>query len=1180
MLGLCKAVTEFSEYESMARRIRDHRENILACPVAVAGLSPIHKAHLIGAYHRNTGESVVVICADDQELKRLGNDISAFCEAEVTILPDRSLTFYSVDTASREWELQRLRTLRQISDGHAPILLATPDALLRRTMPPEVLKGSALTVQVGKEYKLSDLRAHLVACGYVYCDRVEGVGQFAVRGGILDFFSPAHNRPVRVDFFGDEVDNMGFFDPDTQRRTENTDTADILPAAESLPHLAPDGIDGLLRDMEALKNGLNRKKNADETKAVLSADIERLSQTGNLPSADKYMALIYPDLTCALDYISSDTAVFVCETPKVKERIKSYLWQSDEDAKTLIESGTITGAQAVFNETYERFISFLSKNPLVQLESFLSGSIEPRPKEILSMSAKQLPSYGLSFETAAEDVTHYRKNNYSTVILASTPMRAQHLFDLLTKNGENLDNTALEYHLTALPPKGSVFVTVGSLSAGIEYPSAQIAVITEGQFTTDNRKKSKKTKSDSKDRMKIESYSDLSVGDLVVHEHHGIGQFVGIEKIKTDGAERDYIKIVYAGTDSLYVPATQLDLVSKYIGAGEDAHIKLNRLGGTEWHKAKSRAKGSAKDMAKKLISIYAERKRRPGFSFAPDDEWQKEFEDAFEYEETDAQLRSTQEIKKDMLAPTPMDRLLCGDVGFGKTEVAFRAVMKCILSNKQAAILVPTTVLARQHYLTALRRFSGYPVKIAILSRFQTPAETKEILRKLSSGLIDFVIGTHKLLGKDVKFHDLGLLIIDEEQRFGVTHKERLKEIAKNVDTLTMTATPIPRTLNMALSGIRDMSILEEAPRDRQPVQTYVLEHNDAIICDAIRREIARGGQVYYLHNRVENIDRVAARLKDRLGDDVQVAVAHGQMDETALNSVMNRMSENEVQVLVCTTIIETGIDIPNVNTLIIEDADKLGLAQLHQIRGRVGRSPRHAYAYLTYRTGKVLTEVGTKRLSAMREFAGFGSGFKIALRDLEIRGAGNLLGTEQSGNMISVGYDMYLKLLEEAVLEERGEKAEKAIDCEADLSVSAHIPNTYIPVTEERMDIYRRIAFVKTREDADDVIDELCDRYGDPPHSVMMLIDIAQLRGEAARAGISAIRQKGDTLMFYTEVPDLAKISALCAVHAYKGRIMMNAGEKPYISLKLRSDENPLTVSKNIVSVYARSESSLDEK
>ena len=1173
MLGLCKAIADLSEYQSIERRIKEHRNGVTATPVALGGLSPIHKAHIAGAYHRLTGEPILVICADDGELKRMRADLSEFCGEEALILPYRELTFYNVDMASREWELKRLQALSAITDGHAPILLATPDSLLQRTMPKTILKTAAMTISVGKEYRISDLRARLVANGYSYAERVEGVGQFALRGGILDFYSPAHDRPVRVDFFGDEVDNMGYFDPDTQRRIENCEHATILPAAEVLPHLAPDGINGLVSSIAELrKKNARRKKNANELEAVLAADSERLTETGNLPSADKYIALIYPELTCALDYIDPSVTVFLSETPKVHERVKGFLWQYAETAKTLLESGVISGEQAEFTADTEHFLTFLSRNPTVQLESFIGTGIEPRPKELLTLSAKQLPSYGLSFETAVEDVAHYRRSGYATVLLASIPMRAQHLFDLLTKNRDDLTSTAVDYHLATLPPKGAVYIAVGMLSGGIEYPSLKLAVITEGQFTTDSRKKPAKVKKENKDRVKIQSYSDLSVGDLVVHEHHGIGKFVGIEKIKTDGAERDYIKIVYAGTDSLFVPATQLDLVSKYIGAGEDAPVKLNKLGGTEWVKAKTKAKGAAKDMAKKLIAIYAERKRRPGFAFDKDDEWQKEFEEAFEYEETDAQLRSTEEIKKDMMAPTPMDRLLCGDVGFGKTEVAFRAVMKCILSNKQAAILVPTTVLARQHYMTAIRRFAGHPVKIALLSRFQSPNEVREILRKLQSGMIDLIVGTHKLLGKDVKFHDLGLLIIDEEQRFGVTHKERLKEIARNVDTLTMTATPIPRTLNMALAGIRDMSVLEEAPRDRQPVQTYVLEHDDSIICDAIRREAGRGGQVYYLHNRVENIDQTAAKLKKMLGEDIEVAVAHGQMDEVTLNNVMNRMSANEIQVLVCTTIIETGIDIPNVNTLVIEDADKLGLAQLHQIRGRVGRSPRHAYAYLTYRRGKVLTEVGTKRLAAMREFAGFGSGFKIALRDLEIRGAGNILGTEQSGNMVTVGYDMYLKLLEEAVIEERGDKIEKRADCEAELTISAHIPEIYVPVTEERMDIYRRIALIKSQADADDVIDELFDRYGEPTSSVMNLISIAMLRADASRADITGIKQKDNTLMFYLANPDFQKISALCSIRDYKGRIMINAGDKPYIYIRLKPGENSLTMAKNIVSVYGR--------
>ncbi|MBE6931369.1 MAG: transcription-repair coupling factor, partial [Ruminococcaceae bacterium] len=680
------------------------------------------------------------------------------------------------------------------------------------------------------------------------------------------------------------------------------------------------------------------------------------------------------------------------------------------------------------------------------------------------------------------------------------------------------------------------------------------------------KKKEKRKKSN---REQIQSWQDLSVGDLIVHDLHGIGRFVGIEKIKTDNGVRDYIKLQYAGTDTLFVPASQLDTVSKYIGAGEDTPVKLHKLGGVEWQKTKTRAKAAAKDMAKKLIAIYAERKRRPGFKFPKDDDWQREFEDSFEYTETDAQLRSAAEIKSDMEGSAPMDRLLCGDVGFGKTEVAFRAVMKCILAGKQAAILVPTTVLARQHYLTAMRRFTGYPIKVALLSRFQNANESAEILRRLKEGRIDLIVGTHRLLSKNVVFHDLGLLIIDEEQRFGVTHKERLRDIARNIDTLTMTATPIPRTLNMALLGVRDMSTLEEAPRDRQPVQTYVLEYDLGVVCDAIRREVNRGGQVYFLHNRVETIDMAAAKLKAAMPE-LTYGVAHGQMDEKSLSEVMNGVSAGDIQVLVCTTIIETGIDIPNVNTLIIEDADRMGLAQLHQLRGRVGRSTRHAYAYLTYKKGKVLSEDSTKRLTAMREFAGFGAGFQIAMRDLEIRGAGNILGVEQSGHMIDVGYDMYLRLLEEAVLEERGEKAQKKVDCTAELAVNAHIPENYVPVSEERMDLYRRIAFIKEPGDVDDVIDELCDRYGDPPKSVQNLVEIALLRADASRADITEITQKDHSILLGIPQPDFERVANLCSTPGFKGRIMLSAGDKPYLTLKLKAGEDPIATVKAMIAAY----------
>ncbi len=753
------------------------------------------------------------------------------------------------------------------------------------------------------------------------------------------------------------------------------------------------------------------------------------------------------------------------------------------------------------------------------------------------------------------------------MVLVSSEQRALNLQALLR---EQKMTTAVDFQLHELPGYGKAVIAVGGLTAGMEYPVGRFAVLTEGQSLLGKKRRSKPVTN----RQKLGSYADLSPGDLVVHEHHGVGRFLEMTKMTVDGVQKDYVKIAYAGADVLYVPATQLDLVSKYIGSGEDAQEtrKLSRLGGTDWEKAKTRAKKAVKDLAKGLIQLYAERQRQPGFAFSPDSPWMKEFEDEFEYAETDDQLRCIAEIKQDMEQARPMDRLLCGDVGYGKTEVAFRAIMKCVLDGKQAAILVPTTVLARQHYLTAKQRFAKYPVEIDVVSRFRTQTQMKDTLRRLEQGGIDLLIGTHRLFQKDVKFKDLGLLVIDEEQRFGVQHKEKLKELSKQVDVLTLSATPIPRTLNMALSGIRDMSTLEEPPMDRQPVQTYVLEHDWGVLSDAMRRELERGGQVYYLHNRVETITRTAARIKEMLGEDVAVAVAHGKMSQEELNDVMTRMSDGEVDVLVCTTIIETGIDIANANTLIIEDADHMGLAQLHQIRGRVGRSTRRAYAYLTYRRGKVLTEVASKRLGAIREFAEFGSGFKIAMRDLEIRGAGNVLGPEQSGFLLSVGYDMYLKLLEEAVLEERGEKPERPTECAADLSVAASIPDRYVPSPEQRMDLYRRIAAIRSEADADDVMDELIDRYGDPPRTVNNLISVALLRADAARNGISQIDQKGANLNFYLDQFDLQRVSALCGLEKYRSRLLFSAGERPYLALRLKKGEDALKFGRKLVEDYAK--------
>ena len=900
---------------------------------------------------------------------------------------------------------------------------------------------------------------------------------------------------------------------------------------------------------------------------TLEEDRERLAASTAFPAMDRYIALIYPVMATAADYFPEDAVVVLSESPRVAERGKSYLWQLGEDAKALMERGELAGELADFARTFEELTEVLADWPVCYLDAFTSSRYPQRPRTLLNLLTKQLPSYGASLETAVSDLAHYVSDGFRTVVLVSSEQRALNLQALLR---EQKMTTAVDFQLHELPGYGKAVIAVGGLTAGMEYPVGRFAVLTEGQSLLGKKRRSKPVTN----RQKLGSYADLSPGDLVVHEHHGVGRFLEMTKMTVDGVQKDYVKIAYAGADVLYVPATQLDLVSKYIGSGEDAQEtrKLSRLGGTDWEKAKTRAKKAVKDLAKGLIQLYAERQRQPGFAFSPDSPWMKEFEDEFEYAETDDQLRCIAEIKQDMEQARPMDRLLCGDVGYGKTEVAFRAIMKCVLDGKQAAILVPTTVLARQHYLTAKQRFAKYPVEIDVVSRFRTQTQMKDTLRRLEQGGIDLLIGTHRLFQKDVKFKDLGLLVIDEEQRFGVQHKEKLKELSKQVDVLTLSATPIPRTLNMALSGIRDMSTLEEPPMDRQPVQTYVLEHDWGVLSDAMRRELERGGQVYYLHNRVETITRTAARIKEMLGEDVAVAVAHGKMSQEELNDVMTRMSDGEVDVLVCTTIIETGIDIANANTLIIEDADHMGLAQLHQIRGRVGRSTRRAYAYLTYRRGKVLTEVASKRLGAIREFAEFGSGFKIAMRDLEIRGAGNVLGPEQSGFLLSVGYDMYLKLLEEAVLEERGEKPERPTECAADLSVAASIPDRYVPSPEQRMDLYRRIAAIRSEADADDVMDELIDRYGDPPRTVNNLISVALLRADAARNGISQIDQKGANLNFYLDQFDLQRVSALCGLEKYRSRLLFSAGERPYLALRLKKGEDALKFGRKLVEDYAK--------
>ncbi len=1179
MKKLTEIVKKLPEFQDILTRIQNGRS-----PVAAAGLLTVHRAHFTAALREATGRPVVLIVPDETEGQKLQSDLLLLTGEPVPLLAGREFVFHNA-TASRQWEHRRLAILRSMQMNRSRIVIATTEGLLQRTMPPKVLETCAFSLKTGEEYDLKALSGMLVRAGYVRTMQVEGPGQFAVRGGILDVYSPEAEAPVRVEFWGDEVDTIAYFDPNTQRRTESIDDAELLPAAETLPQMTRGGILGLVGELEALRLEVERSasqsRSSDQTDhtvllRTLDEDSHALADLQVFPAADRYMDRIYPEFATACDYLPQNALVLWAESSRCVDAANHFLWRLHADVDTLSAAGILWGVNARYAAPLEDVAKHLTQDfPSVYLDSFQTSVHPYDPIYLTNIPCKQLPSFGTSLETAVSDLKHYQNKGFGVVILCQTQGQVKRLNDLLREEGVFAQ---LDWDLKTLPQPGQVLLSVGSLSSGAEYTG--YAILTEGHTRAVRRNprsaQSRKTRSN---RQKLQSFTDLTPGDLVVHEHHGIARFVEMTQMKVDGADRDYIKLAYAGGDTLYVPATQLDLVSKYIGgSGDDSEGvqigRLSRLNGKDWQRAKARAKKATQDLAKELIQLYAQRQRQPGYAFHPDDPWQREFEDKFEYQETEDQLRCVEEVKRDMEKSIPMDRLLCGDVGYGKTEVALRAVMKCVLEGKQAAILVPTTVLASQHYQTALHRFEGFPVKIAMISRFQTGKAAKKILEDTQNGLIDVLIGTHRLLAKNIVFKDLGLLVVDEEQRFGVSQKEKLKERFKQVDVLTLSATPIPRTLNMALSGIRDMSMLEEPPQDRQPVQTYVLEHDWGVLFDAIRREIGRGGQVYYLHNRVETIYQTAVRLQQGLDDEtIAIGVAHGQMSQEEISQVMQGMVSGDIQVLVCTTIIETGIDISNVNTLIIEDADRMGLAQLHQIRGRVGRSSRRAFAYLTYRKGKILSDVAAKRLSAVREFAEFGAGYKIAMRDLEIRGAGNLLGAQQSGNLTNVGYVLYLKLLEEAVLEERGERpAVRTEEVSADLHIPANIPESYVPAAEQRMDLYRRIAHVRTKQDAEDMIDELIDRYGDPPKAVDNLIQIAVLRTDAANCGICDIVQRGTQITFTLRDFDFKRFSRLCAMDEFQKRTVIDPkSKKPTVILRLKGSEPPLGWAKHFVETYA---------
>ena len=1123
-----------------------------ALPAAVTGLSAIHKANFIASLCVRQKRRAFVLAGDESEAQRLCADLSAM-GLRPLFYPYRDFSLRDTEGASHEYERQRLQVLALMAAGEYDAVVACPDAALQYTLPPEELKRRALTLTPGQQISMEQAEAALAACGYERAVQIDGSGQFSQRGGILDVFPPDAPQPARVEFWGDEIDTISYFDVETQRRTEPAEQLVLAPAVEALVD-DPAALAKKIRKTAAALRG----KTAPKAKAVMEAQAQRLEQGLHLSCADKYITLLYGRTATLFDYAAEDSLFFLSEAAKCRERVRSTLWQWGEDVKDYLEEGVLCRSLAQFSEDWTYALSRFEKAG-VYLDVFVRGGYETPVRTQVAVTARQLSVWGGSTQLLAEDLQAMLRNKWACVVLAGNERSGRTVAADLHAQG--LPAAYLENPETV--QRGTVAVTSGALSAGLEYPSAFFGLITHGRMLQTAAKKKKRPKNS----QEIYSLAELTPGDYVVHVSHGIGVFEGIHKLDMQGVVKDYIKVRYAKGDTLYVPVTQLDLVSKYIGPREDSSVKLNKLGGTEWQKAKTRVRHAVRDMAKELIQLYAQRMQAKGFAFSEDTEWQHDFEAHFEFEETEDQLRCIDEIKSDMEREAPMDRLLCGDVGFGKTEVALRAAFKCVSDSKLCAILVPTTILAWQHFQTISRRMDGFPVRVEILSRFRTPKQQEEILRRLRRGEIDIIVGTHRLVSKDVEFHDLGLVIIDEEQRFGVAQKERLKSVCTNVDQLTLSATPIPRTLNMALSGIRDMSVIEEAPHDRHPVQTYVLEHDDGILYEAIRKEIRRGGQVYYLHNDVATIERLAAKIQAAVPES-RVGFGHGKMSEQELSEVWRKMIDHEIDVLVCTTIIETGVDVPNANTLIIDNADRLGLSQLHQIRGRVGRSSRRAYAYLTFTRNKVLSDVAQKRLSAVREFTEFGSGFKIAMRDLEIRGAGNILGGEQHGHMEAVGYDMYLKLLGEAVSREKGEEVRSFDEeCLVDVQIQAHIPESYIGDLRQRLEIYRRIADIRTRDDALDVTDELIDRFGEPPASVNGLIEIALLRNQASGLGITEVKQQGEVLLFYKSSIDMKQVSAL--VSRLKKRVMINAGAKPYISVKI--EQSPLQTLTDTLSVLA---------
>ena len=1154
MPNLTDSIRQDREYGAVIDALKREFSTSKPSPLLLTGLCDGASDSLFVSLIRdltNQRGASLIICRDERECSRLCDLLRVNSLNAAFYLP-RDLTFYNI-SASHDYEHERLMVLYGLLCGGLDAVVTTPDAALGYTIPPDRLQSSTVKLDFSTDIELNELAKRLVDSGYKRVDLVDSAGQFACRGGIVDIFPPRGHYvdhdgntlrgsyPIRVELFGNEIDRMGLFDPSTQRVTTNVSHAELPPSREVLAN-ADDLADIRRSVIHLIKNATDERVRA-ELQSEESTLTAAISGSADVGFVDKYIVKIYPKKATLLDYFPSRSTVFVKNTEDVNDRIKATKWHSDHNIQELVASGMISPKYAEYSRDPSAIDAFFDRNVTLHIDSLARGLSGRKLGGMFNFRTRHTASYAGNYKLLLEDLVAYERGSWKVLIETENETESTNLCGYLKDNGFSAKQNA---SVDELEP-GEVSVSHSSAVRGFELITPRVAVLSTlqderiaGAAASKLRKKSAKKKSNDS----ILSYSELSVGDYVVHENYGIGQYEGIENLTVNGTSRDYINIRFAGADRLYLPTEKIGMLSKYIGARtEDGLVKLSKFGGAEWGKAKARAKAAVKEIAKDLIKLYAERSRRPGYAFPADDDLQRDFEASFEYEETDSQLTVTHEIKDDMIKPVPMDRLLCGDVGFGKTEVALRAAYKAVLGGKQVAILVPTTILALQHYQTALSRMRSFAVSVDMVSRFRTPKQQAATLRALKRGDVDVIIGTHRLLSKDVEFNDLGLLIVDEEQRFGVTQKEKIKQMSGNIDVLTLTATPIPRTLNMAMGGIRDISILDEAPGDRLPIQTYVLEDDDLIIFEAIRRELQRGGQVFYLHNNIETIDNVASKLLAAFPD-ARITTAHGRMDKDRLEDIWHSMLVGETDILICTSIIETGVDVPNANTLIVDNAHRLGLSQLHQIRGRVGRSSRRAYAYFTFPKNRALSEIAEKRLEALREYSEFGAGFRIALRDLELRGAGNLLGAEQHGHLDAIGYELYIKLLHDAVLEEQGKPQKAKADCTVSLDINAFIPEKYVRFQPQRMTLYKRIATVTTPADRDDLIDELSDRYGDVPVEVQNLLDIAILRSDAISCGFTKITQNGGEVTITPEKFELDVWQELADVNEIgKLRVVMSA-------------------------------------